>query len=73
MRQQARQVGRFERRETQLGHPAGQPAEAGKETGDGGLAVNASLKLPQGVTVGSDGAVYIGDSGNDRVLKIVTE
>ncbi len=42
-------------------------------SGDGGLAVNASLKLPQGVTVGSDGAVYIGDSGNDRVRKVATD
>jgi trimeric autotransporter adhesin len=42
-------------------------------SGDNGLAVNASLKFPQGVTVGSDGAVYIGDSGNDRVRKVATD
>ena len=46
-------------------------------SGDGGLAVNASLNLlnftpahPSGVAVDSGGNIYIADSGNNRVRKI---
>jgi len=39
--------------------------------GDGGPATSASLKQPTGVAVDADGSLYIADSGNDRVRKVV--
>src|SRR5580693_8893214 len=39
-------------------------------SGDGGPAVNASIKSPQGVAVGSDGTIYISDTGNDRLRRV---
>ena len=41
-------------------------------TGDGGSAVNAQLKGPQGVWVNSLGEIYIADSGNHRIRKVDT-
>jgi uncharacterized protein (TIGR03437 family) len=41
-------------------------------SGDGGLAVNAQLSLPQGVAADAAGNVYFCDSGNLRVRKVDT-
>ena len=38
--------------------------------GLGGLAVEAELNLPHGVTIGPRGVVFICDSGNSRILKL---
>ncbi len=40
-------------------------------TGDGGPAIDAQLMYPYGVSVGSGGALYIADSGNNVVRRVV--
>jgi sugar lactone lactonase YvrE len=40
-------------------------------SGDGGLATAASLSYPEGVAVDSAGNLYIADSGNDRIRKVL--
>ncbi len=39
-------------------------------SGDNGLAISADLAFPAGLAVGSDGVVYIADSGNQRIRKV---
>jgi len=41
--------------------------KANNPCGDGGLAVNANLKSPVGVTVDSSENIYIADSGDNRI------
>lgn len=41
--------------------------------GVGGPPLQVELNQPHGVTIGPDGELYLVDSGNDRVLKIVRE
>ena len=42
----------------------------GSDVGDGGPAVEASLKQPQGVAVDGEGNLYIADMGNDRIRRV---
>jgi trimeric autotransporter adhesin len=39
-------------------------------TGDGGLAINATLNSPAGVAVDASGNVYIADTGNNKIRKV---
>ena len=50
---------------------AGKPVEQGFN-GDGGPAAQALLYQPRSVALGSDGSLYISDTGNGRIRKIST-
>lgn len=39
-------------------------------SGDGGLAVEARLNSPEGITVAADGSVFIADADNNRIRKV---
>jgi sugar lactone lactonase YvrE len=41
-------------------------------SGDGGVATNAKLSMPQGMTVDSFGNLFIADTGNNRVRRLDT-
>ncbi|MCC7201529.1 MAG: hypothetical protein IT393_02540 [Nitrospirae bacterium] len=38
--------------------------------GDGGMAVNAQLNAPEGITINSFDTMYIADSGNNRIRRV---
>jgi hypothetical protein len=44
---------------------------AGNTLGDNGNPINATLDHPRGITFGSDGSLYIADSYNHRIRRVV--
>ena len=42
-------------------------------SGDGGLAVDAAIANPEGITVGPEGELYIADSENNRIRRVGTD
>ncbi|BBO17806.1 conserved hypothetical protein [Candidatus Brocadia pituitae] len=42
-------------------------------SGDGGQATAASLNVTRGIALGSDGTIYIADSGNSRIRRVGTD
>ena len=52
-----------------IGQPDGATALCNYPTGDRAQPNNSSLCAPKGITVDSNGALYVADSGNGRVLR----
>jgi sugar lactone lactonase YvrE len=46
------------------------PPEEGTFSGDGGLAIDATLNFPRDMAFGPDGNLYISDHDNDRIRKV---
>ncbi len=61
-------IRRIDRTTGILSHLAGGRKGSG---GDGGPATAAGLDRPHGAVVGPDGAIYIGDTNNHRIRKLV--
>jgi sugar lactone lactonase YvrE len=55
---------------TTLGGNTAYAGMAGVFGGDNGLAINADFNSPQGLTIGTDGHIYVCDIGNNRVRRI---
>lgn len=55
----------------QLSTIAGHGPKAKGGTGDGGPATKAQMDRPHGICLGPDGAVYIGDTLNHRVRRVL--
>ena len=47
-------------------------AGGGASLGDGGAATNATLSSPDGITLGTNGVLFIADNGNRRIRKVDT-
>jgi len=52
---------------------AGNGIRAGGYSGDGGPAVSPSLNYPQGVAIDFAGKLYIADTNNQRVRKVMSD
>jgi streptogramin lyase len=52
---------------------AGMGPEQRGGAGDGGPATKAQMDRPHGICVGPDGTIYIGDTNNHRVRRVVAE
>ena len=44
-----------------------------EDLGDGGLAINAQLAYPVGITCAPDGTMFIADMGNNRIRKVTAD
>jgi len=55
---------------TVAGSYIGNDDESGSYSGDGGLAIEATLYWPNGVAVDASGNLFIGDSYNNRIRKV---
>lgn len=42
-------------------------------TGDGGPAIRASLSDPEATAIGSDGVIFVADTGNHRLRRVATD
>lgn len=57
--------------QTIAGIQASKNGQDGDYTGDGNRAIHAAMNRPSDVEVGSDGAIYIADYGNNAIRRIV--
>ncbi|HVW38742.1 MAG TPA: hypothetical protein VHB99_15615, partial [Pirellulales bacterium] len=64
-------IRQYDPRSGELSTLAGLGPKSAGYGGDGGPAAKARFDRPHGVCVGPDGAIYIGDTNNHRVRRIV--